>query len=176
MPRLAELRRRHPGLVLDIAGEAEAVNLVRREADLALRLARPADSTLIARKLGMLRYGLYGSRAYLAATPEADRVFLAYDEELEDVPQQRWLRRVAGGRPVALVSNDLVSIISGVRAGMGLAAIPHILVENDGDLISIAEDPAATRELWLVLHPDLRRSHRVRLVMDHLIAITQSLR
>jgi DNA-binding transcriptional LysR family regulator len=175
-PRLAPFRERHPDLLLEVAGETGVANLIRREADLALRLSRLPNSALIARKLGKLRYGLYGSRDYLERTGEDHRAFLAYDHELDQVPQQQWLRRVAAGRPIALLSNDLVAIISGVRAGMGLAAIPHILVENDRDLVSIAEDPGVARELWLLLHPDLRRSQRVRLVIDHLVAVTGTLR
>lgn len=175
-PRLAPLRQRHSDLVIDIAGATEAASLVRREADLALRLSRPTDGSLVTRKLGDLHFGLYGARAYLAATREEAHVFLSYNEELDDVPQQRWLARVASGRPFVLLTNDLVSIIAGVRAGIGLAAIPHAFIENDPDLVCIAEGPEATRELWLVLHHDLRRAHRVRVVMDHLVAITATLR
>jgi len=67
-------------------------------------------------------------------------------------------------------------MISAVRAGMGLAALPHILVEGEKKLRCIAESEEATRELSLVYHPDIGRSARIRVVMDHLVAITRPLR
>ncbi len=176
MPRLAPLQRLHPALVLDLVGATGTASLVRREADLALRLSRPTDGALIGRKLGELGYGLYGARSYVDNTAESERVFLAYDEDLDDVPQQRWLRKLAAGRPIALLTNDLASLLSGVCASMGLAAIPHALVEERDDLVCLAENNEATREMWLVVHPDLRRSTRVRAVIDHLVAITKPLR
>jgi DNA-binding transcriptional LysR family regulator len=176
VPRLSELRRRYPGLRLDVVGATAPASLARREADLALRLFRPENGGLIIRKLGELRYGLYGTHSYLNNTREEDRVFLGYDEELGDSPQQRWLLAVAQGRSIALTTNDLASLISGVRAGLGLAALPHVLVENEAEFICVAEGEEATRQLWLVIHSDLGRSKRVRAVMDHLVAVTKALR
>jgi DNA-binding transcriptional LysR family regulator len=75
-----------------------------------------------------------------------------------------------------MLANDLVSLISAARAGMGLAALPHLLVEEDQELLCLAETDEATRELWLVYHPDIGRSARIRVVIDHLVAITKSLR
>ena len=176
VPRLAKLRRDHPGLVLNIIGATTAASLVRREADIAMRLLKPEHSALKTRSLGRLRYGIYGARTYLNTVAEEDRVFLAYDEELDASPQQRWLRKVSGGRPIVILANDLVSMISAVRAGMGLAALPHILVEGEKKLRCVAESEEATRELSLVYHPDIGRSARIRVVMDHLVAITRPLR
>ena len=124
VPRLAALMRDHPGLVLDVIGATAAASLARREADIALRLSRPTDGALKTRNLGRLRYGLYGACTYLDKVAEEDWAFLAYDEALEASPQQRWLRKITQGRPVAMLTNDLVSLISAARAGMGLAALP----------------------------------------------------
>jgi DNA-binding transcriptional LysR family regulator len=176
VPRLAPLRRDHPGLLLDVIGATAAASLVRREADIALRLSRPTDGALKTRNLGCLRYGLYGACTYLDKVAEGDRVFLAYDEALETSPQQRWLRKITQGRPIAMLANDLVSLISATRAGMGLAALPHLLVEEAKDLRCVVESEEATREMWLIYHPDIGRSARIRVVIDHLIAITQCLR
>lgn len=176
VPRLAKLRRDHPGLVLNIIGATTAASLVRREADIAMRLLKPEHSALKTRSLGRLRYGIYGARTYLNIVAEEDRVFLAYDEELDASPQQRWLRKVSGGRPIVILANDLVSMISAVRAGMGLAALPHVLVEGEKKLRCVAESEEATRELSLVYHPDIGRSARIRVVIDHLVAITRPLR
>lgn len=176
VPRMAPLRSEYPALVLDIAGISTAANLARREADLAIRLSRPEGDALVARKLGDLRFGHYGARSYVEATQEADWSFLGYNEALETSPQQRWSREMAGERPFVLLTNDLASLISGARAGMGVAALPHILAQDDPELTCVADGPETTREIWLVVHPDLRRSARVRVVMNHLVAITAPLR
>jgi DNA-binding transcriptional LysR family regulator len=174
VPRLAPLRQRYPSLELDVVGETGPANLAQREADIALRLSRPTSDALIARKLGELRYGLYGARAYLDATPEADWQFLGYDEALADVPQQRWLDAYVAGRSFAMRSNDLASLVSAARAGIGLAAVPHALAA--GDLVCVAEAAEAIRTLWMLVHPDLRRAGRVRVTMDYLGEITRELR
>lgn len=176
VPRLGPLGRDHPGLVLDVVGATAAASLTRRETDIALRLSRPDDSALKTRSLGRLRYGIYGARAYLDEVVEEDRVFLAYDEALDASPQQRWLRKFAQGRPIVMLANDLVSLITAARAGMGLAALPHLLVEDEKELRCVAESEEATRELRLIYHPDISRSARIRVVIDHLVAITQCLR
>lgn len=173
VPRLAPLLVRHPDLKVDVSGTPAAARLSRNEADLALRLSRPQEKGLVARRLGSLAYGLYGARAYVEATPEPRRVYLGYDEELARSPQQIWLKTVAQGRPIVFQSNDLSSLISAVRAGIGLAALPHVLARQD-DLTCVMEG-AVSRELWLVVHPDLRRAARVRAVMNHVIEVCREL-
>jgi DNA-binding transcriptional LysR family regulator len=176
VPRLADLRRHHPRLVLDVVGATSAASLTRREADIALRLSRPDDAALKTRKLGDLRYGLYGAREYLDRVLEKDWAFLAYDEGLQASPQQRWLESIARGRPVVMLTNDLVSLLTATRAGIGLAALPHALVEGEQDLVCVSEGKEATRQLWLVYHPDIGRSGRVRVVLDYLVSISKALR
>jgi DNA-binding transcriptional LysR family regulator len=176
VPRLAVLRETYPGLVLDIVGQSSFASLARREADLALRLSRPDAEGLVARHVGSIRYGIYGARSYVEATADGDRVFLGYNEELEDSPQQRWTLRVAGQRSFVMLTNDLGSLLSAVRAGWGLAAIPHALVNEDPELVCVETGEDATRELWLVVHPDVGRANRIRVVMNHLVRITACLR
>ncbi len=171
-PRLAGLRRTMPKLVVELVGDARAVSLTRREADLAIRLSRPEDEGLVARKLGDMGYGLYATPGYLDGRAPADWEFIGYDESLDHVPQQRWLHSIAAGRPFVFRANDLTSLLAATRAGIGIAAIPHFLGRPEPALVTIptpvAPDP---RELWLLVHRDLRRAARVRAVMDALIGI-----
>ena len=108
--------------------------------------------------------------------PEEAHEFLGYDRHLEEVPQQRWLETHAAGRCFAMRTSELASLISATEAGMGLAVLPTVLVEDLDGLVRVAEASGADRELWWVLHPDLRRSARVRAVLDHLTRITAVLR
>jgi DNA-binding transcriptional LysR family regulator len=170
-PRLAALLEAEPGLTLELAGDSRAVSLSRREADIAVRLSRPQDGAVVARRVGTLAYGLYAAGDYLRRTPAEARRYVGYDDSLESSPQQRWLLALAAGRPLALRTNDLASLHQATAAGAGLAALPRFLGDEDPRLQRLEGDArAAARELWLLVHPDLRGSPRVRLVLDCLAA------
>lgn len=171
-PRLQALRRTLPDIDIELVGETQAAHLNRREADIALRLSDPEDPGLVARRLATVRFSLYGAASYVAGTESAAWTFLRYDSSLDHVPQDRWTQAVAAGRPTILRTNDLATLHQAVRAGMGMAALPRFLGDQDPALVRIsglAEAP--TRPLWLLVHPDVRRSPRVRAIIDALADI-----
>lgn len=171
VPRLASLRKAHPDLVLDVIGDADVADLFTRSADIAIRLSRPVNASLIARKVGKLAYGVYASDNYVARTKEGEYEFLGYGGALAEVPQQRWLDEFAAGRPFAMRTNDLASLIAATEAGLGLAILPRILAMSKSSLVELLRADAASRDLWLVVHPDLRRSAPIRVVLDHLAGL-----
>lgn len=173
VPRLAGLRQRWPGIALDIVGEAREANLYRREADLALRLSRPTEPGLTARAVGEIGYGLYAT-AQWRDRPREEWEFVGYSDNLREAPQQQWLDKVAGKRPFALRSNDLAALYQACRSGLGLAALPHFLARTDPALVALEQAASPPgRRLWMVIHPDVRRSPRVQAVAE---AITTLLR
>jgi DNA-binding transcriptional LysR family regulator len=166
VPHLARLRQRWPDITIELIGEARQANLYRREADLALRLSRPEEPGLVAKPLAEMRYGLYGAAAWAERAPELWE-FVGYDELLRETPQQRWLEQVAAGRPFSLRSNDLGALHQACRAGLGLAALPHFLARNDDALVAFPQYPCTVgRQVWMVSHPDVRRSPRVKVVAE----------
>lgn len=159
VPRLAPRLRELPALQLQLVGEARSADLVRREADIALRLGRPADPRLAGRPLAELGYGLYGDPAWQRQDAAGWR-FLRFGEDGDDSAPARWLREFAGGRAFAFASNDLLALGEAARAGLGLALLPHFLARTLPGLVQLADCPIR-RPLWLALHPDVRRSPRV---------------
>lgn len=170
-PRLSPLFDARPDLRLDLVGETATVDLSRREADLALRLSRPRGDDLVARRIGWLRFALYGAPSHLDGRNETDRRWCAYDDTLADLPQERWLERRRAGRSPTFRANDLASLQAAAAAGIGVALLPHVLAEPDPRLRRIEDAPDATREIWLVLHPDLARAPRTRPVIDFLVTL-----
>lgn len=172
-PRLGPLRKAHPGIHLELIGENRSVSLARREADIAVRLARPQGDSLVGRKLGTLAYRLYGTKTYVEQHREAeDWDWIGFDEEMEHLPQQRWVRQMAGDRDFVFRSNEQSIQLAAVKAGVGIAALPCHLGEPEPDLVRVpGQGVPAPRELWLVVHQDLRRSPRIRAVMDFLADI-----
>lgn len=171
VPRLAAMRPRWSSIALELVGELHEVNLARREADLALRLGRPSEPSLVAKCLGPIGFGLYAQANYPSRQPE-EWEFIGFDESLRHVPQQQWLEAYAEQRPFSMRSNSQTALQAAARAGLGVACLPHYLAKLDPELVSIATPtPAPTRELWLVLQADVRRSPRVRAIADVLTEI-----
>lgn len=170
-PRLATLREAWPDIDLELIGESRDADLAHGEAELALRLARPTAAGLAARALGRMGSGLYASPAH-AVRPPQEWVFLGYDRSLGQVAQHTWLEGIADGRRFVLRSNDLAVLYQACRAGLGIALLPHFLARSDTALVAVPCDNAPPpRSLWLVVHPDVRRSPRVRAVADSLAEI-----
>ncbi|MGJ4973214.1 MULTISPECIES: LysR family transcriptional regulator [unclassified Bradyrhizobium] len=167
-PRLVELHRRHPAIIIKLIGEKRSASLNRREADIALRLSRPDEPGLIARKIGRFGFNLYGAPHYLKETPQHALGFIAYDASMDSAPQQQWLKAVAGQRPIVFRSSDLESQAAAARAGLGLAALPHFVGDHDPDLTRFEAGAAISRDIWLIVHRDLRRTPLIRAVMEFL--------
>jgi DNA-binding transcriptional LysR family regulator len=175
-PRLLPLQKEHPGLRIDLVGEARLVNLSQGEADLALRLVRPRAKGIVARRLAVVGHALYGSRER-AGRRTNDQDYLGYDESLDHVPQQRWLKALAGDRPFALRSNDLTTLLTSARAGLGLAVLPCIMANHEPELVEVPTDPPPpSRELWLLFQRDVGRSPAVRAVINRITEITTAAR
>jgi DNA-binding transcriptional LysR family regulator len=166
-PRLGELRRSHPGIALRVISETRTASLHHREADLALRLSRPTETALVARKVCSIRFWLYATPGYLATHTAAAWGFLAYDETMARSPQQQWLKAHAGDRPIILCSNDLEVQHAAARAGVGIVGLPSFAGDRDPTLVRVASDgPRLVRDAWLAVHGDLTGAPIVRAVMD----------
>lgn len=170
VPGLSVLRERHPGLVLEIAAYQRAFDLTRREADLALRLWRPRDPGLVMRKLCDVAHQLYASKAYLAGRRAqvnlATDAFIGFEDSMANVPHERWLDRIAPYRRVVFRCNNIPTLQAAVRKGLGVAVLPCFLADPDPELVRLEGPEPGSLELWLLVHGDLRRTPRVRAVMD----------
>jgi len=168
-PRLIELRRRHPNIFIKLIGEKRSASLNRREADLALRLSRPDEGGLIARRIGHFGFSLYGAPSYLKETPPHAFAFIAYDASMDEALQQQWLKAIVGNRAIVLRTSDLENQAAAARAGVGLAALPHFLGDRDDRLGRYEVGGRKVgRDVWLVVHHDLRQAPAVRAVMEFL--------
>lgn len=171
-PRLVDFRRRHPEIRIALSGNNRVVDLSRREADIALRLTKPSESGLITRRVGAVGFGLYAGASYLAATKPKDYGFIGYDETLGQISQQHWLEQQLRGRPIVFLCSDMATMYHAACADMGVAVLPHFVGTMDPRLRRVAADSdAPDREVWLLVHPDLRRAPRVRAAMDYLVSL-----
>jgi len=160
LPRLAPALALAPAIQLQLLGEAREANLARREADIALRLGRPADERLAGRPLANVGYGFYAHPRW-GEVAEVDWRFLRHGDEDGGGDTARCLREFAAGRSVAFASNDLLILCEAACAGLGVALLPHFLARDDRRLVALASGWGVQRPLWLAIHPEVRRSPRV---------------
>lgn len=174
-PSIATLRARHPNLDLVLRSSARVERLDGQRAEIALRMVRPTGARLVTRRLGALKYGLYASQSYverrgmptLESLREHDVVML--DTMFDPMPEMLWLAQHAG--PPALRVSSTTSVASMVQAGAGISLLATVMTTPD--LVTIATGiDVPSREVWLVLHEDLKHTPRVRAVADHLAATT----
>src|SRR6266481_6639821 len=129
--RLARFRAEYPDIRLSLSAQGQQVSLSRREADVAVRLVQPDEAGSVTRKVGTMDFGLYAHRSYAhLAVPERWQ-FIAYDQSFADMPQQSWLLGIAGDRPVACELNHISEHLIAVRAGAGVAGLPHFLGDRE---------------------------------------------
>jgi DNA-binding transcriptional LysR family regulator len=174
-PELAAFQALHPAIEIDVLIQNETVNLLRREADIALRLGRPRQSDLVARKLAVLAFGLYGSTAYLERhgrpARQADLAghrAVVFDEARQDRGYAPWLEPLLSAGSVAYRTNSLQAQIAAMRAGYGIGAAARFVADRHGELDRVLPELETTLDVWLVTHAGLRRSARIRAVFDFL--------
>jgi DNA-binding transcriptional LysR family regulator len=172
-PQMADLRRKLPGITLELRADNRPLDLTRREAEIALRLFRPTEKSLVARRLTAIPFALFGSAAYLAqrGRPRAMRDlsahdWLGWDAALGATPQTRWVARHVPGAHVVLRANTTTALVASCAAGAGLALLPTFVAAAEPRLVPVLPRlrPAA-RDLWVATHPDARGSVRVRAVV-----------
>lgn len=174
IPALPKLTNQYPDLTLEVVTDVPAVNLHRRDADLAVRLVKPERGNVTIRRLGTLGFGLYASRVYAEhrrddARLEADR-FITWCETYGHLPAARWVERALRGRAPALATTTLSAQLAAVISGIGLAVLPHFL-GRQSDLVCLQGDLGIDQEIWLAVHSDLAQSRRVRVVADFLAGL-----
>jgi DNA-binding transcriptional LysR family regulator len=170
--QLARFRAEYPDIRLSLSAQGQQVSLSRREADVAVRLVRPDEAGSVTRKIGTMAFGLYAHRSYVHLGAPERWQFIAFDQSFADMPQQRWLLGIAGNRPIACELNHISEHLIAIRAGVGVAGLPCFLGDRDRDLFRIDQEvPSFARDIWLVVHRDLRKAPAVRAVMDFVTSV-----
>ena len=176
-PELATFHRDHPEIEIQFLIRNTNVNLLEREADIAVRLGRPRQVDLVARKVGDLAYGLYAATSYLEARgrPRDDddlhgHTAVVFDELLRHAQLGSWLEKSLGSARIVYRSNSIQAQIAAMRAGYGIGAQSAFIAGRRPELERVLPERNILLDIWLVTHPGLRKSARMRAVYDFLLA------
>lgn len=167
---LSAIALQNPLLEIEVSTDFRVVSLERREADIAIRLGRPVEGGLIARELGAVRFGFYGTDAWrerMAAG--ASPSFVTFDEQNLHLPEAAWLAASFPRATVAMRASSQVLQAQAAAAGLGIAVLPDVVAAAFAPLVRVPLPPEPPpRELWLVRHRADRGNSVVKAVWDAL--------
>lgn len=175
---LGEFAGAHPHLSIDLAANSGFLDPSRREADVAILLARPQRGPLITKKLSDYRLCLYAARAYLDRHPPiaarsdlpAHRM-IGYVPDLLYSPELNYLDELGPAVEARLRSSSINAQYRMVAAGSGIGVLPCFIGDRDGALVRVLPEVAITRSFWLVTHQDSRHLPRTALFVEWLSAL-----
>jgi len=179
-PLLADLRERYPSLVVEVVLSNQVQDLLRREADIAVRMTPPRQEALVARRVGVIEVGLHAHERYLArrgtpatlkAASEPPHTLIGYDQAAPYIRELvRRFPALERERFGLRTDSDLAHLAL-IRAGAGLGLCQVALARRDPSLRRVLPEAVSIAlETWVTLHEDLRHSARCRAVFDALVA------
>jgi len=170
-PTIAALRQTHRDLQIDLSVGVRSLDIARRDADLAVRFARPAASDLICRKLGEVGFSLYASQRYLAKSgvPKRGQGLAGRDiitfTGAPAATSPFFMGESLEGAHVALRCDNPLIQLKAAANEVGIAELACFLGDASPDLVRVwPNEPPAGRTAWLIIHQDMRRSARIRAV------------
>ena len=175
-PLIARMRSDLPGIQVELVSSNAVSDLLRREADIAIRMVRPTQGSLVARRIGQSQVAACAHRDYLArrGTPDQPIDLLQHDlvgnDRVGDIRQGF----AALGHPVppeqfGVRTDDLIAYWQAVRAGLGIGFVAVYLLKEDPAIVQVLPDlPISALPVWLVVHREIRSSRRIRAVYDFL--------
>lgn len=173
MPLLPALREALPDLRLLISAQNDFLNLAQREADLALRAAPSPPQNLIGQRVGQMRHAVYAQREMsqrFQRSPLERQPWIAMDDSANGSRALTWLSRVLPLEEVTLRFSGMMMVRSACARGLGLAVLPCFLGDTEPNLVRLGEPiESCDSELWLLSHPELRETVRVKALREWLL-------
>lgn len=175
-PRLPQLTRDYPDLVLELIANPAVVSLPKREADLAVMMARPQKGRLQARKLTDYELGLYASRTYLSKAAQLETTadlarhrIIGYIDDLLPTEHHAYLREVSETARSDLRISNIMTQLRATLEGAGICILPCFMAVEHPSLVRLLPSEIAIRRAyWLVAHVNMRSPARARAVGDFL--------
>ncbi|KXF81591.1 LysR family transcriptional regulator [Enterovibrio coralii] len=183
-PLMRQFQTQHPDVELRLVSEVRSFDLMQHDADIALRPTSNPPEHFVGRALLPISYAVYAHRAYYSSLKENDAKerWICLTDDLYQSPMSKITKNAMPQNAQITVANSMMGVFELVRAGLGIAALPCYLGEQNDELVRItAPDTRYDGQLWLLAHPNLRRSARVHAffefvsthIHEHIAVLTQ---
>lgn len=174
-PALKQFATTHPDIQIEIAATNGFLSPSKREADIAVMLARPKRGNLVTRRLADYQLGLFAARSYLKRHNRPQTLsdltghkLIGYVPDLIYADELRYLSEISEGLEPDYASSSINIQHRMTAGGLGVCVLPLFLAGQDSQLVRILPDHVITRSFWLVVHRDLRNVARVHALTEWL--------
>lgn len=170
---LVQFRSAFPDVRIELVTSRDPVNMSRRDADVAIRVADQVPEWLVGRKLATLQFKVYGlrrgtSRTRLRSVQEltGERRWIAFERDVRELKFDRWLDDQVPDASVVMRVDNFSHALRMVQAGLGIAVLPAFLEEVVPQLVALTAPIAALQTpLWLLTHPELKNTMRIKVLL-----------
>ena len=177
-PALLDLRTQHPQTMFEVLIDNDAVDLMQREADIAVRLSRPVVPDLIAKKVAQLEFQLFASQQYIERFGQPQSLEEVAKHQLvtfslrESILDQTWIDILNTNPNIAYQTNSSIAHVAATRAGFGIGLLPKYITHQFDDLVPLLiADIWKPRELWIVSHPDMKRVPIIKNTFNFIVSV-----
>jgi DNA-binding transcriptional LysR family regulator len=174
-PMLRSLRRDHPQLAIELSVSNRLQALARQEADVAVRIRRPTEATVVARKVGDLQVGLYAAPELLAEQGTPDTVaqlhgypLIGPDRNLLEIEFLRERGFDCSAANALIRTDDHLAQLAALRAGLGIGVCSSQVAQRHGLVRVLPGQVDFSVDVWIAMHQDMRRVQRIALVFEAL--------
>ncbi len=173
MPVIERFHTRHPDLRVELVTSDRYLDLLKGDADVALR-SGDTDDDLVGRKVADSTWAVYASRTYVECHGKPDRIedlvqhrLVGLDEAMRLHRAVVWLNKVAPASAVVARSNSILGLVQSVRSGLGVGPLPTAIADEQADLMQVLAPIPDLSRSWRILTPsDLRHTHRISAFFD----------
>jgi DNA-binding transcriptional LysR family regulator len=166
-----------PEMRLDVVLANQALNLSKRDADVAIRATDAPPETLVGRRVATIAWAIYGRAADFPEPQSKDspslyeKPWVALGDNLATLKAARFVRDHVAPELISYRVNTVLGLAEAVEAGVGIGPLPCFIADAKPNLVRLSDlNPDFSAGLWLLTHPDLRQSARVRAFMDFMAA------
>jgi DNA-binding transcriptional LysR family regulator len=171
-PLFGEFCRMYPEIKLDIVIDNRALNLSKRDADVAIRATSEPPETLVGRRIATIAWTVYGLKSsnFVVTDDPVDlqgHTWVGFGDALSSMGPARWISRSVPSSKIFYRLNTVLGLSQAVEAGIGIGFLPCFIGDQSPTLTRLLTTPMVfDSSLWLLTHPDLKNSARVRAFVD----------
>jgi len=172
-PIIADFQANNPAIRIEVIVGNQTLNLARGDSDIAFRATIAPEENLFGRKVATVAWAIYGRRIdYVGVSPSRhelyQRQWVSYGKGLSGLKAYKFVNDHVSREKITYRSDSVAGVASAIAAGMGVGFLPCMHGDLAPGLIRISPvEPDVFDELWVLTHPDIRRSGRVYAFMAH---------